>query len=233
MDDGPARRILLLFAASLVVVGLCGLLAITLFDWRGGTATSATKDAGKLSSGIGPQPGDDVAGYLASRSPDLISAKGDRTAVVSLPAYVNEAQARTIAGQAKVVGLLAAVPGGPPAVVTGSIAAWVDGQVAEKRTNRDEMKQLLPTVDDPQFKTFYQEEIARLNSLLDGVEPDGPLVFGVVVEAPSTALRTLGESGQVRLVDVAPTAKVPRNASFRGLRPEETAKANTPPARPT
>jgi len=233
MDDGPARRILLLFAASLVVVGLCGLLAITLFDWRGGTTTSATKDAGAPSSGIGPQPGDDVAGYLASRSPALTSAKGDRTAVVSLPEYVNEAQARATVGQARVVGLLAAVPGGPPAFVTGSMGAWVDGQVAEKRTNRDEIMQLLPTVEDPQFKTFYQEEIARLNGLLDGVAPDGPLVFGVVVEAPSTALLSLGESGRVRLVDVAPTAKVPRDASFRGLRPEETAKANNPPTRPS
>jgi len=225
--------VLLLFAASLVVVGLCGLLAVTVFDWRSGTPTVVTKDAGKLSSGLGPQPGDDVAAYLADRSTALTAAKGDRTAVVSLPAYLSEAQARAAVGQAKVVTLLAAVPGGFPAVVPGSMSDWVNSQVADKRSDRDEIKQLLPTVDDPQFKTFYQEEVARLNKLLDGVEADGPLVFGVVVEAPSAALQSLAGSGQVRLVDVAPTATVPPGTPFRGLRPEETAKANDPPTRPS
>jgi len=233
-DDAPARRVLLLFAASLVVVGLCGLLAVTVFHWRsGGTPATVTNDVGQLSSGIGPQPGDDVAGYQASRSPVLAAATGERTAVVSLPAYVSEAQARSAVGRAKVVGLLAAVPGALPAVVTGSMTDWVNAQLADKRNDRDEIKQLLPTVDDPQFKTFYQDEIARLNKLVEGVEPDGPLVFGVVVEAPSTALRMLGGSGQVRLVDVAPTGVVTPRTAFRGLRPEETAKANDPPTRPS
>ncbi len=233
-DDTAARRILLLFAASLIVVGLGGLLAVTITHWPGkSTPTAVAKDAGTLSSGLGPQPGDDIAGYLSSRSTALAAATGNRTAVVSLPDYVSEAQARGAVGQAKVVGLLAAVPGGLPAVVTGSMTDWVNGQVADKRSDRDEMKQLLPTVDDPQFKAFYQDEIARLNKLLDGVSPDGPLVFGVVVEAPSAALQALGAAGQVRLVDVAPPGVVAPGTAFRGLRPEETAKANDPPTRPS
>ncbi len=113
------------------------------------------------------------------------------------------------------------------------MADWVNGQVADKRNDRDEIRQLLPTVDDPQFKTFYEEEIDRLNKLLDGVEPDGPLVFGLVVEASSPTLRSLGASGQVRLVDVAPTSAIPSDTAFRGLRPEETATANDPPSRPS
>lgn len=233
-DDGPARRVLLLLAASLVIVGLCGLLAVTVTDWPGSsTPTVVTKDAGALSSGLGPQPGDDVAGYTAARKTGLGAATGDRTAVISLPAYVSESEARAAAGQAKVVGLLAAVPGGLPSVVIGSMADWVNGQVADKRSDRDEIQKLVPTVDDPQFKTFYQDEIARLNKLLDGVEPDGPLVFGVIVQAPSTALKALDGSPQVRLVDVAPSAVVPPGTAFRGLRPEEATKANDPPARPS
>jgi hypothetical protein len=235
-DDAPARRVLLLFAASLVVIGLCGLLAVTVTDWPGGGSGSGTvtaKASGALSSGIGPQPGVDLATYTAERATALSASTGDRTAVVSLPAYVNEAQARAVVGSARVVGLLAAVPGGLPGVVTGSMADWVNAQVADKRSDRDEMKQLVPTVDDPQFKAFYQDEIARLDKLLDGVEADGPLVFGVVVEAPSAALQALGGSGQVRLVDVAPAAVAPPGTAFRGVRPEETAKANDPPNRPT
>ncbi len=231
-DDTAARRILLLFAASLIVVGLGGLLAVTVTHWPGkATRTAVAKDAGTPSSGLGPQPGDDVAGYLANRSTALAAATGDRTAVISLPDYVSEAQARAAVGPAKVVGVLAAVPGGLPGVVTGSMSDWVNGQVADKRSDRDEMKQLVPTVDDPQFKAFYQDEIARLNKLLDGVSADGPLVFGVVVQAPAAALQTLGGSGQVRLVDVAPPGVVRPGTAFRGLRPEETAKANDPPTR--
>ncbi|MDQ6798009.1 MAG: hypothetical protein M3011_08315, partial [Actinomycetota bacterium] len=98
--EAQARRVLLLFAASLVLVGLCGLVAITVFDWRSGTSSAVTSDAAKLSKGLGPQPGDNVAGYLASRSTALAAAKGNRTAVVSLPAYVNEARARATVGQA-------------------------------------------------------------------------------------------------------------------------------------
>jgi len=233
-DDVAARRVMLLLAASLVVVGLCGLLAVTVFHWPGGgSSATVAKDAGKLSSGLGPQPGDDVAGYAANRASALAAATGDRTAVISLPAYVNEAEARAAIGQAKVVGLLAAVPGGLPAVVTGSMNNWVDSQVADKRSDRDEMKRLVPTVDDPQFKAFYQDEIARLDKLLDGVSADGPLVFGVVVVAPSPALQTLAGSGRVRLVDVAPAGPVPPGTAIHGLRPEETAKANDPPNRPS
>ncbi|MGI8777013.1 MAG: hypothetical protein ACR2LJ_06410 [Acidimicrobiales bacterium] len=235
-NEVAGRRVLLLLAASLVVLGLCGLLAVTVIHRPSGGKSAdkpTTNNAVAASSSIGPEPGDDLGGYVAGRSTALSAATGDRSAVVSLPAYVNETQARAAVGQAKVVGLLAAVPGGLPSVVTGSMAMWVNGQVADKRNDRDEMQSLLPTVDDPQFKTFYQDEIVRLDKLLDAVKPDGPLVFGVVVQAPAKSLQALAASGQVRLVDVGTTATLPPGTPIRGVRPEETVKANGPPTRPS
>lgn len=235
-NEVAGRRVLLLLAASFVVLGICGLLAVTVIHRPGGGKGAdkpTTNNGVPASSSIGPEPGDDLGGYVAGRATALSEATGDRSAVVSLPAYVNETQARAAVGQAKVVGLLAAVPGGLPSVVTGSMAMWVNGQVADKRNDRDEMQSLLPTVDDPQFKTFYQDEIVRLDKLLDAVKPDGPLVFGVVVQAPAKSLQALAASGQVRLVDVGTTATLPQGTPIRGLRPEETVKANDPPTRPS
>jgi len=234
-DEVAGRRVLLLLAASLVVVGLCGLLAVTVTHWPGGAKSTGRLRANGVtaSRSIGPQPGEELGGYLSGRSTALAGATGDRTAVVSLPAYVNENQARAAVGQAKVVGLLAAIPGGLPSVVTGSMVDWVNGQVADKRSDRDEMQKLVPTVDDQQFKAFYQDEIVRLNKLLDAVKPDGPLVFGVVVRAPAASLQALAASGQVRVVDVGTTADLPPGTPIRGVRPEETTKANDPATRPS
>jgi hypothetical protein len=57
-------------------------------------------------------------------------------------------------------------------------------------------------------------------------------VFGMVVKAPAAALQALGAKAEVRLVDVAENATQDPKAVYRGLRPEETAKANEPPLRP-
>ena len=118
-------------------------------------------------------------------------------------------------------------------MVKGGVAGWVDAQMGDKRSERDEIRRLLPTVDDPQFQAFYEEEVARLDALLEQVDPNGPLVFAVVVRAPSSQLQALRNSHQVRLVDVASSSKLDPDDPVRGLRPEETIKANDPPTRPT
>jgi len=231
-DDGDAfaRRVLLLFAFSLVAVGLGGLVFVTVnresFDDTGTVADSA------VVTGIGPQPGVDLAGYANERAAALADAGGERLAVVSFTDYVSETQARAMVGQVKVVSLLAAVPGGLPDVVNGSLADWVNGQVAEQRKERDEIRSLLPTVDDPQFAAFYQEEIARLDALLEGVDANGALVFAAVVKGSAADLKALSTTPGVRLVDVAASSKMSGDAPVGGLRPEETVTANDPATRP-
>ena len=74
--------------------------------------------------------------------------------------------------------------------------------------------------------------MARLDKALKAFAPDSAMVFGVVVKGPAAALKALGAKAEVRLVDVAPNAAPGDKAVYRGLRPEETAKANDPLMRP-
>ncbi|HEX2273816.1 MAG TPA: hypothetical protein VHG90_08080 [Acidimicrobiales bacterium] len=236
-EDRKVRRSLLLFAVSLVVVGLGGFVAVTF--GRGddptnrrepGSAESA--EVGPSADGIGPFPGEEIAAYSTGRGQALATATGARVAVVSLSRYMTEPEARAAVGRLQVVNLLAAAPGGSPSVVEGTMVDWVNGQVEANRSERDELQRFIPTVDDPQFKAFYEEEVARLTKLIDGVKPDGPHVFAVTVRGPAVELQALARAPDVRLVDVGPSAKLPPGTPLRGLRPEEKDRANDPPTRP-
>jgi hypothetical protein len=181
---------------------------------------------------VGPAPGTELAGYVAARKAALAANREERLAVVSLAKYSTQAQVKTLAGTNPVVALLVAPAGTAPAVVTGDLAVWAKAQTASTQTERDEIKKLIPTVDDPAFKTFYTQEVARLDKALKTFDPNSAIVFGVVVKAPAAALQALGAKAEVRLVDLADTATPTKDPVFRGLRPEETTKANEPPLRP-
>lgn len=236
-EDRRVRRSLLMFGISLIIVGLGGLVAVTFgrsdnptSDRDAGSASS--EEGGPSADGIGPFPGEEIAAYTAARAQALATAKGDRVAVVSLGKYMTEAEARAAMGRLEVVKLLAAAPAGSPSVVNGTMADWANEQVAGNRGERDEIQRLLPTVDDPQFKAFYEQEVDRLTKLIDSVKPDGPHVFAVAVRGPAPDLQALARAPDVRLVDVGPSAKLPPDTPLRGLRPEEKEKANDPPTRP-
>ena len=181
---------------------------------------------------VGPAPGREVPAYVTSRKAALAANREERVAVVSLAKYSTQAQLKTILGTNPVVALLVAPPGTAPAVVTGDLATWAKAQSAATQAERDEIKKLIPTVDDPAFKTFYTQEVARLEKALKAFDPSSAMIFGAVVKAPATALQALGAKADVRLVDLADTAVPATETVYRGLRPEETAKANEPPLRP-
>jgi hypothetical protein len=233
-DDRSSRRVLVLFAVSLIVVGLGGLAAVLALGRHRDTPTvSGGGSAGTLEvGGLGPAPGQDLPAYMAERAKALAAATGERAAVVSLASYKSEAQARAAAGKLAVTSLLAAVPGGSPSVVNGPMSQWVNAQVAEQRSERDEMQKLIPTVDDPQFKDFYRQEVERITKLIDTLRPDGTFVYGMVVRGPVPALQALAARPGVRLVDLAPGAEVRPDVPIRGVRPEEKQRANDPPKRP-
>jgi len=182
-------------------------------------------------AGLGPQPGLEIGGYVQNRKAALAALKDERVAVVSLVKYVTETQAKAVAGGPPVA-LLVAPAGLAPTVVTTDLATWAKTQTDATRAERDEIKKLLPTVDDPAFKTFYQSEVDRLDKAVKNFSPDGAIVFGVVVKAPAAALQALGARPDVRLVDVGDTNVPEPKALYRGLRPEEQAKANEPSVRP-
>ena len=128
--------------------------------------------------------------------------------------------------------MVAAAPGGQPDVVRGSLSDWVDQQKSRAKADRDQTAELLKTVDDPEFKAFYQSEVARLTRLLDGIKPGAPLVFAVVVRGVVPQLQSLASQPGVRLVDVGPSGKASGQAEYHGLRPEEVARVNDTAPRP-
>ena len=231
------REHLLYAAAGLVIVvlgvGLAAVLAQRNADNKGEAQLLGQQQSGGAVVSIGPLDGTSVTQYVQDRRAALDSASGERAAVISVDHYVTEAEARSLGGQLQVVGLLAAPPGAAPSVVTGDMAAWAQQQKANATQERDQNQQLLNNgVDDPDFKTFYQQEVARLNKLIAGVDPKGKIVFGLVVTGPAAQLQALAKQPGVRLVDVAPSAKINAQTTYSGIRPEQTGTVNQHDPRP-
>lgn len=239
-DDVRAARWTVRFlAVAVFVVVLAGTLVLSLVALEDSPVTSRAKVVpvetvttlpGPVE--VGPALGTDLASYVTTRKAALATAKDEVVAVVSLAKYSTQAQVKALLGTTPMVALLVAPAGTAPAVVTGDLAAWSRTATAATTSERDEIKNLLPTVTDAAFKTFYNQEVARLDKALKNFAPDSALVFGAVVKAPAAALQALGARAEVRLVDVAVTASPGANAVYRGLRPEEVAKAGDPSMRP-
>jgi hypothetical protein len=237
-DHRAAVRTVRALGAAFFVAVLAVTLVLSLLALDGSAPSRAAAPAPEIQAAptvttdLGPLPGVEVPGYVANRRQALAALKEERVAVVSLAKYSTEAQAKAVVGSLAVQGLLVAPPGVGPAVVTTDLATWAKAQTDATRAERDEINKLLPTVDDPAFKSFYQSEIVRLDKAVKNFAPEGAIVFGVVVRGAPQPLQALGARSEVRLVDVADFAQVDPKATFRGLRPEETAKANEPSLRP-
>lgn len=239
-DERAARWTVRFLAVSLFVAVAGAAVFVTLYTLRDESPGRASGPPPVVETvttlppppEVGPAPGAEVPAYVTARKAALAATTEERVAVVSLAKYSTQAQAKTLAGTNAIVALLVAPPGTAPAVVTGDLAAWVKTQTAETTAERDEIKKLIPTVTDPAFKTFYNNEVARLDKALANFAPTSTMVFGMVIKAPAASLKTLGAKAEVRLVDVAPNAAPAPDTIYRGLRPEETAKANEPPLRP-
>ena len=119
-----------------------------------------------------------------------------------------------------------------PSTVNGDIGAWATAQKASAVSERDQTKELLKTVDDPDYKPFYQSEVARLDKLVASINPAGPIVFALVVEGPASDLQRLGQTPGIRLVDVGPSAKVTDETEYHGARPEQTGTVDQNAPRP-
>ena len=237
-DHRAARATARLLAAGLFVAVLGAVVAFSVYTVRSDGGTDADTDGaapaptavpdGATADGIGPPPGADLNAYLDAARAALGSARGEQAAVVSLRSYRTEADARKAVGELPVASLLVALPGGLPAV-TSEPARWLEEQKAAQRAEREEIRKILPTVNDPAFKAFYNEELARLDKAIRSVPTD--VVFGVVVRGAPPRLQALAASPDVRVVDVA-RASLAGEPRYRGVRPEETTVAGQPPTRP-
>jgi hypothetical protein len=221
------------FALFVLVVG--GAFALTVYLQKpdgSGEAEVTESVVPEAEQSIGPLAGSTVLSYIGDRKLVLASAQGERVAVVSLGAYASEADARAVVGSLPVVGFIVAAPGANPVTVTTGLDVWAREQAKADEVERNEIKSLIPTVDDPNFKKFYESEVVRLDKAIASVSPASPVVFAVIVRGPAADLQALGAKPGVRLVDVGLTAQTTPDTAYRGLRPEETEKAGLPPNRP-
>jgi hypothetical protein len=228
-----------LAAAGLVVVVLgFGLAAVVAHQRADNKRPAELLSDQQVSGGevraIGPLNGTDLGQYLTDRQAALQKATGQRVAVVSFSRYMSEAEARAAVGTLNVVALLAAPPGGTPSLVSTDMPQWAQQQKAAATSERDQTQEYLKNgVDDPDYKSFYQSELTRLNKLITTIRPDGQLVFGAVVRGAVADLQALASGHKdVRLLDVGASDKVSSRTEYRGIRPEETAKANQTAPRP-
>jgi hypothetical protein len=228
-EGRAARRALRLAGAALAALVLAVVATILADGLRPGDRDSpAPQDATRL----GPAAGVPVEPYAASRADALARVGGGepRVAVVSLVSYRPVAAVGDLG--VEVVAYLAALPGRAPEVVdVDGLAAWFDEQRASVEADRDGLAELLPTVEDPEFRASYQADLDRDERILATLGPDAEVVFGAVVRADGLALRRLAQRADVRLVDVFPRAWSP-SVPTAGLRPEETTTAGDPPTRP-
>ena len=169
---------MLLLAAVALAAVLIGVVVVTITkvvrdDDSSSQRTDTTqRTGGGVVQAIGPVRGEAVPAYVAERVEALDKARGNRVAVVSLGAYGTEADARGVVGKdPEVLALLVAAPGGGPEVVTGPLSTWATGAVRDARSLRKGVEELLPTVDDPEYASFYRDELVRLDRLAGELAP--------------------------------------------------------------
>ena len=233
---GIKREHLIWTAAALLVVvlgfGLAALIANRRVNEKEKGVLLGQEENNGVVAAIGPINGNDLTQYIPTRKQALASASGERVAVVSLDRYVTAKDAHAAVGNLQVLAMLAAPPGGAPSTVKGDIGAWAAQQKAAAIAERDQTKELVKTVDDPDYKPFYQSEIVRLDKLVASINPAGPIVFAVVVQGPAPDLQKLGQSPGIRLVDVGPSAKVRDETEYHGARPEQSGTVDQNSPRP-
>lgn len=240
LSEGDGRRLVLRAAASLVAFLLCASVAAAVSVAGGGEGDSGAAVARTAPAGAdgidpgGPVVGEDVAGYVARRQADLRGRSGPLAGVASLDAYMTEGDARQLLRPAgvHVAALLAAVPGGRPAVVRDRLADWLERQRADAESERANLQSMLQDTSDPDFAAQFRADIARLTQLLADLDRAGPVVFGAVVDGGADALSAAAGTPGVRLVDPIGRAVPSALDRLRGLRPEETGTAGDPPTRP-
>jgi hypothetical protein len=181
---------------------------------------------------IGPVAGVELASYTQRRQVALDKVTTPRATVVSFAQYMTEAEARRVLQGYDVKGLMVAPPGGEADVVRGRLDQWAASARQDAADQKVQFQDYLKDTKDPDFVKQYQAEVVRLDRLEKSLAPGGAIVFGALLVADPAALHRLASTTGVRLVDVAATSHIPTDTNIHGLRPEETAKADTPLTRP-
>lgn len=222
-DSGAIER-LLHFLAGGVVIFLLGAGVLVMSAINQGSDSPATKAA------VGPQAGIPIQVYIGQRHLALASAEGESTAIVSLREYVPDDGVQGIISGAAVLRYLVVAPGGAPEV-TEDVARWRSGARRRALEERDALSEQISSTQDVEFSQIAQQDVDRLNKLIQSMDAKGTVIFGAVVEGDAKALAKLVTHPKVRLVDsILPS--LANDSTIRGVRPEEVDTAGNPPVRP-
>ena len=239
-SDEQLARVILRTLAAVIALTLAGGVASAagrISEGSDETAGDIVVGTGALSprGGLGPLPGTSVTAYVRAAAAELAEIDGRRAAVVSFAGYRTPQQAAALVEGTEVVSWLVALPGGRPQelAVDRDLATWTKGQRDEATSEKAALEQLLPTVNDPDFKRQYQADIDHLTALLAAGSDRRDVVFGALVVGSAEALRSIGARPDVRLVDVDADATPPSPTAYEGVRPEESIEAGEPPTRPS
>lgn len=239
LDEAGARRLVIRAVGALIAFVLAAGVAVVLNEADGDNVVSSDDggtlaDGERLFSGGAPLAGTEIPAYVVRRKTALARTEGRVVAAVSFAAYTTEAEARAKVEGTTVRALLVAAPGGGPSTVEGSLDRWAARERQEAEAEREGLVRMLTDTEDPDFVAQFQADIARLAGLLQGLDPNGPVVFGAVVEGDVAALRAVAGRPGVRLVDVV-ARRLGGDIDIErvgGIRPEETTRAGDPPHRP-
>lgn len=226
------RRDIVRLLAAVVAVAIAAAIVFLASHHSGGGGIDTGGAIADPIDAIGPVAGVELATYTQRRQVALDKVTTPRATVVSFNQYMTEADARRVLQGYNVKGLLVAPPGGEAEVVRGRLDQWATSARQDAADQKVQFQDYLKDTKDPDFVKQYQAEVVRLDRLEKSLSPGGAIVFGALLVADPAGLHRLAATTGIRLVDVSATASIPDNGNIHGLRPEETAKAETPLTRP-
>lgn len=202
----------------------------------GAPGPAATGDDAGGPVAIGPRTDARVADYARQRREALDEAPAGepRVAVVSFDAFVTGGEADEALAGLEAHRLQYQLPERDPQPTTvdvdgsvdATLAALVDGLVEELRTEEEDVRSTLETVDDDEFRADYEVRLDELVALRNILQQRPNIVFAVVVQAPTEDLQEVAGHPSVRLVDLGPREADPATTPAFGLLPSDRDRAS-------
>lgn len=215
---GRARTVVLLACAAVVL----------LTAWYAGSRFPASApQAAPGSVRLGPEPGEEVAAYLARLPAELPPPGGEALALVQFAAELpGPAAASVLAGTVPVTAVLR-VP--LPRVQTALRFEQLDpGAPVPTALDTARQRAQQAAAGDAQRQTGRAAEVAAAEARVLA-DPGAPSLLAVVVRAERSALdATAGRTG-VRAVHAAPADAAPRELALSPLLPEQVERADPLP----
>jgi hypothetical protein len=202
-------------------------VAVLLVAWYAGTQSAATAPAPAAGSvRLGPEPGEDVAGYLARLPADLPPEGVAAAALVQLAAQLPVGDAvAAVAGSTPVTAVLRAPI---PRVQTALRFEPLEDGMAPGQALENARERARQRADaDAGRLTGRPGDIAAAEATALA-DPACRCVLALVVRADRAALVTLAGRPEVRAVQAAPPDAAVRELALAPLLPEQVERADPP-----